>query len=74
VKSPETDIRADTPASLRRKAQEFLRLAAAAHDPVAWTELHRLAELYLDRANALETAPSRSDNDNDRASRGERTG
>ena len=45
---------AHTPASLRRKAEEFLRLAAAAHDPVAWQELKLLADSYLQRARELE--------------------
>jgi hypothetical protein len=45
---------AHTPASLRGKAEEFLRLAAAAHDPVAWHELQLLAASYLQRARELE--------------------
>jgi hypothetical protein len=45
---------AHTPASLRGKAAEFLRLAAAAHDPVAWHELQLLANSYLQRAVELE--------------------
>jgi hypothetical protein len=45
-----------TPAGLRRRAAEFLRAAAGARDPVAWRELHRLAELYLQRAVELEGA------------------
>jgi hypothetical protein len=43
-----------TAASLRGKAEEFLRLAAAAHDPVAWHELQLLAASYLQRALELE--------------------
>jgi hypothetical protein len=43
-----------TAASLRGKAAEFLRLAAAAHDPVAWHELQLLADSYLQRARELE--------------------
>jgi hypothetical protein len=51
---------AHTPASLRGKAEEFLRLAAEAHDPVAWRELQLLADYYLQRARELEgsSAPS----------------
>jgi hypothetical protein len=48
----------DTPAGLRRRAAEFLRVAAGARDPVAWGELHRLAELYLEQANELEGGAS----------------
>jgi hypothetical protein len=47
---------AHTPASLRGKAEEFLRLAAAAHDPVAWHELQLLAASYLQRARELEAS------------------
>ena len=47
---------AHTPASLRGKAAEFLRLAAAAHDPVAWHELQLLASSYLQRAVELEAS------------------
>lgn len=43
-----------TAASLRGKAEEFLRLAAAAHDPVAWHELQLLATSYLQRALELD--------------------
>ena len=45
---------ADTPAALRRKAAEFLRQAATARDPVAWSELKLLAERYLERARELD--------------------
>jgi len=44
----------DTSAALRRKAEEFLRLAATARDPVAWSELKLLAERYLERASELD--------------------
>jgi hypothetical protein len=47
---------APSPASLRAKAAEFLRVAAAAHDPVAWRELHLLAESCLQRAREIEAA------------------
>jgi len=61
---------AHTPASLRGKAAEFLRLAAAAHDPVAWHELQLLADSYLERARELEgpIAPGAA------SGRGERAG
>jgi hypothetical protein len=47
---------ADTPASLRAKAREFLRLAGTARDPAAVDELNRLAERYRKRATELEVA------------------
>jgi hypothetical protein len=46
----------DTPASLRRKAREFLRLAEeeTAATPEAVAELKSLGQQYLDYANFLE--------------------
>jgi hypothetical protein len=45
----------DTPASLRRKAQEFLRLAdQEAASPEAVAELQSLGRQYLDYADFLE--------------------
>jgi hypothetical protein len=45
----------DTPASLRRKAREFLRLAGEeAASPEAVAELKSLGQQYLDYADFLE--------------------
>jgi hypothetical protein len=49
---------ADTPASLRRKAAEFLRMAGAAVDLDTSEELKLLAALYLERAGDMEKAAS----------------
>ena len=59
----------DTSAGLRRRAGEFLHVAASARDPIAWRELHRLAELYLQRAAELEAggAARAAGNDNGHA-------
>ncbi len=76
VKPAEAGNKMELVAALRRKAEEYLRLAATARDPVAWSELHRLAEDYLARAAAEERRRGRPDNDNQRQddTRGERTG
>jgi hypothetical protein len=47
---------ADTSASLRRKAADFLRMASETHDPVLGEEMRLLSTLYLERAAALEKA------------------
>lgn len=46
---------ADTPASLRRKAAEFKRLALGARDPETIAELEDLAWRYLERAQEMES-------------------
>jgi hypothetical protein len=61
---------ADTPASLRRKAAEFIRLAVAAADPSVVEELEILAWRYLERAEQLEApvaASSQSSADAERS-------
>ena len=45
---------ADTPASLRRKAAEFLRMAESVRDIEHHEELRLLATLYAERASELE--------------------
>jgi hypothetical protein len=47
---------ADTSASLRRKAADFLRMASETHDPGLGEEMRLLSTLYLERAAALEKA------------------
>jgi hypothetical protein len=47
---------ADTPASLRAKAAEFLRLASNTRDLYLSEELRLLAALYAERAAELEKA------------------
>jgi hypothetical protein len=49
---------ADTPASLRRKASEFLRLASESQNADMIDELHRLALAYAERAKELENPPA----------------
>jgi hypothetical protein len=46
---------ADTPASLRRKAAEFKRLALGARDPETIAELEDLVWRYLERAQEMES-------------------
>jgi hypothetical protein len=45
---------ADTPASLRRKAAEILRMAGDTHDLEVSEELRLVATLYMERAAELE--------------------
>jgi hypothetical protein len=44
----------DTPASLRRKAADFLKIAESAADIELYQELHLLSTLYQERAAELE--------------------
>ena len=44
----------DTPASLRRKAADFLKIAESAADIDIYQELHLLSTLYQERAAELE--------------------
>ena len=50
---PPVGTASDTPASLRRKAREFLRLAEEAATAETAVELRRLAQRYLDYADFL---------------------
>jgi hypothetical protein len=45
---------ADTPASLRRKSAEILRMAGETHDIDLSEELRLVATLYMERAAELE--------------------
>jgi hypothetical protein len=45
---------ADRPVSLRRKAQEFRRLAMASSDPTVIEELEVLVWRYLERAREMD--------------------
>jgi hypothetical protein len=56
VRPVKTGTLADTPHSLRRKAQEFLRLAGEAKTPEAYQELTQLADRYMRRSWELEAA------------------
>jgi hypothetical protein len=54
---------ADTSASLRRKAADFLRMASETHDPRLREEMRLLSTLYLERAAALEKKAAASEAD-----------